>query len=77
MHPATYRILVEGSVPDDEMPELVGLRIVERRARTTVLQGVLPDQPALLGTVARLEDLGCRVRHLCIVGPPMTASASR
>ena len=76
MHPATYRILVEGVVPDDQVPELVGLRVVERRARATVLQGTLVDQPALIGTVARLEDLGCRVRHLHMVDPPTTAADS-
>lgn len=76
MHPATYQILVEGMVPDDEVRELVGLRIVEHRAGATVLEGTLADQPALLGTVARLEDLGCPVRDLHVIDPETTASDS-
>lgn len=76
MHPATYRILVEGVLPDEEVDELVGWRIVERSAGTLVLQGTLVDQPALHGTVARLEDLGCRVHDLHAVEPVITASDS-
>lgn len=69
MHPATYRALVEGVLQDDEVQELVGWRIVERGAGTAVLEGTLVDQPALLGTIARLEDLGCQVRDLHAVDP--------
>lgn len=69
MHPATYRALVEGILQDDEVQELVGWRIVEQRRGTTELEGTLPDQPALLGTVARLESLGCRVRDLHAIEP--------
>jgi hypothetical protein len=69
MHPATYRIRMEGAAPDEGLSELVGMRLVERSARITVLEGMLPDQPALVGTVARLEELGCRVRDLYVVGP--------
>lgn len=64
MHPATYRALVDGSLADEEVQELVGWRIIERRGTTTELEGTLADQPALLGTVARLESLGCRMRDL-------------
>lgn len=64
MHPATYRIIVDGALSDAEVQELVGLRVVERTEQTTLLEGTLRDQPALLGVVARLEELGCRVHDL-------------
>ena len=71
MQPATYRIRIEGAVPDEGLAELVGLRRVERTGHTTVLEGVLRDQPALVGTVARLEELGCRVLDLHVVAPAL------
>jgi hypothetical protein len=75
MHPATYRIRMEGAVPDEGLSELVGMHLVELSARLTVLEGLLLDQPALVGTVARLEELGCRVRDLYVVGPAARESA--
>jgi hypothetical protein len=74
VHPATYRIRMEGAVPDDGLSELVGMRVIERGARITLIEGVLPDQPALVGAVARLEDLGCRVRDLYVVAPAMESA---
>lgn len=76
MHPATYRIRMVGAVPDEGLRELVFMRLVERSARITVIEGMLPDQSALAGTVARLEDLGCRVRDLYVVDPVAREPAS-
>lgn len=67
MHPATYRILMDGTLPDEGLLELVGMRLVTRTTRSTVLEGVLPDQSALLGMLVRVEDLGCQVRHMYVV----------
>jgi hypothetical protein len=65
-----------GAVPDEGLRELVFMRFVERSARITVIEGMLPDQSALAGTVARLEDLGCRVRDLYVVDPAAREPAS-
>jgi hypothetical protein len=76
VHPATYRILVEGVLPQEEVQELVGLRVIERSAGATALEGTVVDQSALLGTVARLEALGCRVHDLYVIEPVPAASDS-
>jgi hypothetical protein len=67
---------VQGVLEDDDVTELPGWRVVRRGAGTTVLEGPLSDQPALLGTVARLEGLGCRVRDLYAVAPEPTERQS-
>ena len=46
-----------GDVPPDLLDELEHLTAVEVPAET-VLKGVLPDQSALFGVLARLQDLG-------------------
>lgn len=74
MHPATYRIRMDGVLPDEGLLELVGMRLLRRTSRTTVLEGLLPDQSALLGMLVRVEDLGCRVRDLYVVRPSDVAS---
>ena len=74
MRPATYEIEIDGIIPAEELGEFVGMT-VQYDARGTVLRGVIRDQPALVGLVARVESLGCAVRQLRLVprafgGPP-------
>ena len=52
-----FEIHVRGEVPPDLLDELEQLTAVEVPAQT-VLRGVLPDQSALFGVLARLQDLG-------------------
>ena len=52
-----FEIHVRGEVPLDLLDELEHLTAVEVPAET-VLKGVLPDQSALFGALARLQDLG-------------------
>ena len=52
-----FEIHVRGEVPPDLLDELEHLTAVEVPAQT-VLKGVLPDQSALFGVLARLQDLG-------------------
>ena len=52
-----FEIHVRGELPPDLLDELEHLTAVEVPAQT-VLKGVLPDQSALFGVLARLQDLG-------------------
>ena len=52
-----FEIHVRGEVAPGLLDELEHLTAVEVPAQT-VLRGVLPDQSALFGVLARLQDLG-------------------
>ena len=52
-----FEIHVRGEVPPDLLDELEHMTAVEVPAET-VLRGVLPDQSALFGVLARLQNLG-------------------
>lgn len=74
MRPTHYEITVDGILPSEELDEFVGMT-ARYRGGATVLDGVIRDQAALVGTVARIEALGGRVRayhatkrHLVEVG---------
>ena len=61
MHaPTTYEIRVEGRVPEGERTEFEDMQVVETPGQT-VLVGVLADQAALHGVLARLQALGLRL----------------
>jgi hypothetical protein len=66
MRPATYEIRIDGTLPAEELGEFVGMRASYETGRT-VLRGVIPDQAALAGLVARVEALGCAVRELRVL----------
>jgi len=53
----TFEIHVRGQVPPDALEELDYLTLRHEPA-VSVLTGVLPDQSALFGVIARLQDLG-------------------
>ena len=59
--PARYEIRVDGILDDQWADWLGGLRLEVTGGQTT-LTGVLPDQPALHGVLARIRDLG-----LCLI----------
>jgi hypothetical protein len=59
--PARYEIRVDG-VLDDQWADWLGGLQLEITGRQTTITGVLPDQPALHGVLARIRDLG-----LCLV----------
>jgi hypothetical protein len=59
--PARYEIRVDG-VLDDQWSDWLGGLQLEITGGQTTITGVLPDQPALHGVLARIRDLG-----LCLV----------
>jgi len=65
--PKGYEIHVRGEVPSDVLEELEHLTVVAEPA-VTVLTGVLPDQSALFGVLARLQDLGLELIELRRLG---------
>jgi hypothetical protein len=65
--PKGYEIHVRGQVPLDVLDELEHLTVVDEPA-VTVLTGVLPDQSALFGILARLQDLGLELIELRRLG---------
>lgn len=69
MRPARYEIHVDGVMPPDDLDELVGMTATDDGS-STVLRCVIPDQPTLVGVLARVEASGCTVRELRLVGPP-------
>lgn len=69
MQPTHYQITVDGILPADELDEFVGLT-ARYDEGVTVLDGVISDQAALVGTVARIEALGGKVRDYRPTGDP-------
>ena len=67
MLPMGYEIHVRGQVPPDVVEELEHLTVVDEPA-VTVLTGVLPDQSALFGVLAQLQDLGLELVELRRLG---------
>ena len=67
MLPKGYEIHVRGQVPSDVLEELEHLTVVDEPA-VTVLTGVLPDQSALFGVLAQLQDLGLELVELRRLG---------
>lgn len=63
MRPAIYEIRIDGALPAEELDEFVDMTVCVAGG-LTVLRGVIRDQPALVGLVARIEALGCTVREL-------------
>ena len=55
--PARYEIRVDG-VLDDRWADWFGGLQVSPDGTQTVIAGLLPDQPALHGLLARVRDLG-------------------
>jgi hypothetical protein len=61
MQPTHYQITVDGILPAEELEEFVGLK-ARYGEGVTVFDGMIRDQAALVGTVARIEALGGKVR---------------
>jgi len=59
--PARYEIRVEG-VLDQRWADWFGGLRVSNEGTQTIIFGLLPDQPALHGVLARIRDLG-----LCLI----------
>lgn len=58
--PAIYRIQVQGVLPSEWEAWFNGMRL-ENNGRITILQGLVPDQPALFGLLIKIRDLGITV----------------
>ncbi len=53
-----YRIQIQGHLDPGWQDRFTGLRIEQQEAETTLLVGILPDQPALYGVLLQLIRLG-------------------
>jgi hypothetical protein len=62
MRPTRYEIVIDQVLRLEDLGEFVGMRARYDHG-TTVLDGVIRDQAVLVGTVARIEALGGRVRR--------------
>jgi len=63
-NPATYRILVDGVVPERWLERLGGMRIVSETEDGVALEGRLPDQAALAGVLNTLVELHLSLREV-------------
>ena len=68
MRPTTYEIHLDGTLSAEDLAELAGMMSCVDGG-STVLRGLIPDQPTLVGLLARVEGLGCSVRELRVVAP--------
>ena len=70
--PATYRITVQGVVPENWVNRLGGLQIGEVSSTQTTLEGWLPDQAALKGVLDTLYELRLSLDKVdvCNTRPP-------
>ena len=62
-----FEIHVRGELPPEVLEELADLTVYHEPA-VTVLTGELPDQSALFGVLARLQDLGLELIEVRRVG---------
>ena len=69
---ATYRITVQGIVPENWVNRLGGLQIAEVSPTQTTLEGRLPDQAALKGVLDTLYELRLCLEKVdvCNMRPP-------
>ncbi len=76
MRPAVYEIHFDGTLSPEDLAEFVGMTATDDGSRT-VLRGVIRDQPALVGVVARVEARGCTVRVVRALAPPRDEGRGR
>jgi hypothetical protein len=68
VRPTTYEIRLDGTLSAEDLAELAGMMSCVDGG-STVLRGLILDQPTLVGLLARVEGLGCTVRELRVVVP--------
>jgi hypothetical protein len=67
--PALYRICVQGYLGDRWTGMFEGMTLISDVTQgTTALIGVVPDQAALHGILARIRDLGLPLLSLTLIG---------
>ena len=63
--PATYKIIVQGSLPENFYPCFSGLKIETEKGKKgvniTLLTGIVKDQAALAGILNILQDYHCPI----------------
>ena len=74
--PCRYEIRIKGHLADRWSDSLAGLALTRDVAGTTLLAGVLSDQAALHGVLARLRDLALPIISVGCVGPEAPGSDS-
>jgi hypothetical protein len=68
---ATYRIKVQGIVPENWVNRLGGLQIAEVSSTQTTLEGWLPDQAALKGVLDTLYELRLSLNKVDVCDTPL------
>lgn len=74
--PARYEIRVEG-VLDSRWADWFGNLAVDSDGRQTVIYGLIADQAALHGLLAKVRDLGLCLVSVCRVGSGEAGNAAR
>jgi hypothetical protein len=67
--PTVYRIRVRGQLGPQWSAWFEGLEVAVASDGETTLTGVLPDQPALHGVLARIRDLGLELASVEALEP--------
>ncbi len=74
---SVYRIRVRGELDPEWSSWFEGLAIEADRDATTALTGLLPDQAALHGVLARARDLGLEIVTVEQLDEPATSGDGR
>ena len=64
-----YRLVVDGELSDEAGSAFEGMTLI-RHAGTTVLIGIVRDQPQLHGLLQRVSDLGLTLLSVTAIGTP-------
>jgi len=59
--PQTYEIHIRGNLSGNWSDWLDGLTIKAQSGKETILQGILPDQSALLGVLGKIHALNLKI----------------
>jgi len=68
--PATYEVRLEGHLDEHWSTWFDGMAVIRADDGTTTLRGLLVDQAALHGLLAKVRDLGASVMSVEVVADP-------
>jgi hypothetical protein len=68
--PARYELRVDGHLDDHWVGWFDDLTLTHEVDGSTTLRGLVPDQAALHGLLAKVRDLGATLISVEVIGPP-------